>query len=124
MVGIKSRDPQNTRLVLKVLTIEVKSNENVLLKMGVQPTTSMSYVEQNSFNPSFSNPGIMIIWQLSKVVPRRKVLLFAIKHVVSGLTLCLLLQLLQLWRLQKIEQDPIDPRSADKGDIWMEYSSD
>lgn len=98
MVGIKSRDPQNTRLVLKVLTIEVKSNENLLLKMGVQPTTSisMSYVEQNSFNPSFSNPGIMIIWQLSKVVPRRKVLLFARKHVVSGLTLCLLLQLLQL----------------------------
>jgi hypothetical protein len=100
MVGIKSRDPQNTRLVLKVLIIEVKSNENLCyndLKMGVESTTSMLYVLQNSFNPASSNPGIVIIWQLSKVVPRREVLLFAVKHVVSGLTLCLLLlQLLQL----------------------------
>lgn len=31
MVGIKSRDPQNTQLVLNVLIIEVKGNENLLL---------------------------------------------------------------------------------------------
>jgi len=64
--------------------------------MGVESATSMSYVEQNSFNPASSNAGIMIIWQLSKVVPRRKVLIFTRKHVISGLTACLPLQLLQL----------------------------
>jgi hypothetical protein len=94
------------------------------LKMGVEPATTMSYVQQNSFNPVSSNVGILIIWQLSKVVPRRKVLLFTRKHVVSGLTPCLLLQLLQLWRLQKTDKDPSDPKPADKGDIQMEYSSD
>ena len=94
------------------------------LKMGVDPATSISYVHQISFNPASSNVGILIIWQLSKVVPRQKVLLFTRKHVVSGLTPCLLLQLLQLSRLQKTEQDPIDPKPADKGDIQMEYSSD
>jgi len=31
MVGIKSRAPQNTRLVLSVLIIEVKNNENPLV---------------------------------------------------------------------------------------------
>ena len=66
------------------------------LKMGVEPAASMSYVQQNSFNPTSSSLGIVIIWQLSKVVPRQKVLLFTRKHVVSVLTPCLLLQLLQL----------------------------
>lgn len=94
------------------------------LNMGMEPTTSMSYVQQNSFNPLSSNAGILIIWQLSKVVPRWTVLLFTRKHVISGLTPCLLLKLLQLWRLQKTEQDHIDSKPTDKGDIQMEYSSD
>jgi hypothetical protein len=94
------------------------------LKMGVEPATTVSYVQQNSFNPASNNVGILIIWQLSKVVPRRKVLLFTRKHAVSGLTPCLLLQMLQLWRLQKTYKDPSDPKPADKGDIQLEYSSD